>query len=34
VLSFIALIPFGLGYIVLIPVMFCSLYASYRNVYG
>lgn len=33
VLAFIAMIPFGLGLLVLIPVAFGAAYASYRDVY-
>lgn len=34
VLSIIAAIPFGLGYLVLIPVLTCSLYAGYKDVFA
>jgi len=30
----IAAIPFGLGFIVFIPVFFCSIYCSWRDVFG
>lgn len=33
ILAIIAIIPFGLGLIVLGPVTFCALYCSYRSVY-
>lgn len=33
ILGFLALIPFGLGYLVLIPVLGGALYASYRDVF-
>lgn len=33
VLAFIAMIPFGLGFLVLIPVAFGAAYASYRDVF-
>lgn len=33
VLSVIAAIPFGLGYLVLIPVLVCSLYVSYKDIF-
>ena len=33
VLSLIAAIPFGLGFIVLIPVMVCSVYVSYKALF-
>ena len=33
VLSIIAVIPFGLGYLVLIPVVFASTYVSYRQIF-
>ena len=34
VLSIIAAIPFGLGYLVLIPVLACSLYAAYKDIFA
>lgn len=34
VLSVIAAIPFGLGYLVLIPVLVCALYVSYKDVFS
>jgi hypothetical protein len=34
VLIIIAAIPFGLGFIVLIPVFFCSIYCTWRDVFG
>jgi hypothetical protein len=33
VLAILASIPFGLGWLVLGPVMICSVYASYRDIY-
>lgn len=33
VLNIVAAIPFGLGYLVLIPVLVCSLYASYKDIF-
>jgi uncharacterized membrane protein len=33
VLGFIAMIPFGLGYLVLIPVVMASVYVSYRQIF-
>ncbi len=33
-LSMIAIIPLGLGLLVLFPVVFCSMYCAYRNIYG
>lgn len=33
VLAFIAIIPFGLGFLILWPVMLCAMYASYREVF-
>lgn len=33
VLGIAASIPLGLGWLVLVPVIFCSIYASYRDVY-
>lgn len=34
ILNIVAAIPFGLGYLVLIPVMVCSLYVSYKDVFA
>ena len=34
VLNIIAAIPFGLGYLVLLPVLVCSLYMSYKDIFG
>ena len=34
VLSLLALLPLGLGMIVLVPVLAGTLYASYRDVFG
>lgn len=34
VLNIIAAIPFGLGYLVLIPVLVCSIYASYKDIFA
>jgi uncharacterized membrane protein len=34
ILSIVATIPFGLGWIVLVPVLMISLYVSYRDIYG
>lgn len=34
VLSILAFVPFGLGWLVLLPVMFLSMYTSYRGVFG
>jgi len=33
VLAFVAIIPFGLGLLILWPVMLCAMYASYREVF-
>ena len=33
VLAFLAIIPFGLGFLILWPVMLCAMYASYREVF-
>ena len=33
VLSIVAAIPFGLGYLVLIPVIFASTYVAYRQIF-
>ena len=33
-LMVLAALPFGLGFLVLIPVLFCALYYSYKDVYG
>ena len=33
VLGFIAMIPFGLGYLVLIPVVMASVYVAYRQIF-
>jgi uncharacterized membrane protein len=33
VLNIIAAIPFGLGYLVLLPVLVCSLYAGYKDIF-
>lgn len=33
VLAFIASIPFLLGFIVLLPIAFCSIYCAYREVF-
>jgi uncharacterized membrane protein len=32
-LSMIASIPFGLGWLVLMPVVLCSVYAAYRDIF-
>src|SRR5688572_12229094 len=34
VLNIIAAIPFGLGYLVLIPVLVCSLYVAYKDIFS
>lgn len=34
ILNIVAAIPFGLGYLVLIPVLVCSLYVSYKDVFS
>lgn len=34
VLAVVAIIPFGLGFLVLGPVTVCAIYASYRDVFG
>jgi uncharacterized membrane protein len=34
VLNIIAAIPFGLGYLVLLPVLVCSLYAGYKDIFA
>lgn len=34
ILNIVAAIPFGLGYLVLIPVLVCSLYASYKDIFA
>jgi len=34
VLWFVASIPLLLGLLVLLPVLFCSIYASYKDVFG
>ena len=34
VLAMIAVIPFGLGFLILWPVMICAVYASYREVFA
>lgn len=34
VLAVVAVIPFGLGFLVLGPVTVCAIYASYRDVFG
>jgi hypothetical protein len=34
VLNIVAAIPFGLGYLVLVPVLVCSLYAGYKDIFA
>ncbi|TXF13758.1 BPSS1780 family membrane protein [Pelomicrobium methylotrophicum] len=34
VLGFVALLPFALGLIVLVPTVFASIYASYKDIFG
>jgi uncharacterized membrane protein len=34
VLAVVASIPFGLGWLVLLPVMLLTVYVSYRDVFG
>lgn len=34
VLNIVAAIPFGLGFLVLIPVLVCSLYVSYKDIFS
>lgn len=34
VLNIVAAIPFGLGYLVLVPVLACSLYAGYKDIFA
>lgn len=33
-LNIVAAIPFGLGYLALVPVLACSLYMSYKDIFG